>query len=393
MRCKMPKYWKQIEKNIYKRKGSPYFWIQIYVNGKRHRESTKTNKITEARRILKQREGLVASGKNPASSQLKFESMQDMIIKDYKINKRKSLDRLENSINHLKQYFDGMKADKISPADIDNYVDKRLEEGAMNATINRELCAIRRMGNLALEKEIIRRFPKIKLLKEVDKEGKPNTRTGFFEHAEFLDLRNALPDYLKPVVTLAYESGMRRNEILNLKWDQIDLPRGTITLELGMTKNDEGRIIYLSPELREMLANLLEARAQQENKIPYVFPNREGAGRIVNMRKSWYRALEKVGLEGKLFHDFRRTAVRNMVRAGVPESVAMRVSGHKDRSVFERYNIVNEKDLKDASKQMREYLDRQHNDQIEEQDLIEEDEIFRHSAHEPPSIKKDEGES
>jgi len=145
--------------------------------------------------------------------------------------------------------------------------------------------------------------------------------------------------------------------------------------------------------LREMLANLLEARAQQENKIPYVFPNREGAGRIVNMRKSWYRALEKVGLEGKLFHDFRRTAVRNMVRAGVPESVAMRVSGHKDRSVFERYNIVNEKDLKDASKQMREYLDRQHNDQIEEQDLIEEDEIFRHSAHEPPSIKKDEEES
>ena len=354
----MAKYWKQIEKNIYRRKGSPYFWIQIFANGKRHRESTKTNKITEARRILKQREGLVATGKNPASSKLKFEGMEDLIVKDYKINKRKSLNRLENSIHHLNKYFGGMKGDKISPTDIDNYVDKRLEEGAMNGTINRELCAIRRMGNLAIEKEMIKRFPKIKLLKEVDKKGKPSTRTGFFEHAEFLDLRNALPDYLKPVVTLAYESGMRRNEILSLKWHQVDLQQGTITLELGMTKNDEGRIFYMSPELTEMLSNLWEIRAQQAN--------RKGTGRIVDIRKSWKNTLKSVGLEGKLLHDFRRTAVRNMVRAGVPESVAMKVSGHKDRSVFERYNIVDEKDLQNASKQMREYLDRQHDDQEED---------------------------
>jgi integrase len=160
-----------------------------------------------------------------------------------------------------------------------------------------------------------------------------------------------------------------------------------------MTKNDEARIIYMSVEFREMLAGLWEARAQQDNKIPYVFPNRKGVGRIVNMRKSWGRALKKVGLEGKLFHDFRRTAIRNMVRAGVSESVAMRVSGHKDRSVFERYNIVNEKDLKDASKQMREYLDQQHNDQMEKQDLIEEDEIYYRPIHELSSIKEDGEES
>lgn len=359
----MSKYWDKVETNIYKRKGSSYFWIQIYANGKRHRESTKTTKITEARRFLKQCEGLVASGKNPASSQLKFEGMENLIVKDYKINKRKSLNRLENSIDHLNKYFGGMKADKIRPTDIDNYVDKRLEEGAMNGTINRELCAIRRMGNLAIEKEIIQRFPKIKLLKEVDKEGKPSSRTGFFEHAEFLDLRNALPDYLKPVVTLAYESGMRRNEILNLKWHQVDLQQGTITLELGMTKNDESRTFYISPELTEILSKLWETRTQQEDKIPYVFPNRKGSGRIVDMRKSWKNGLKTVGLEGKLLHDFRRTAVRNMVRAGVPESVAMKVSGHKDRSVFERYNIVDEKDLQNASKQLREYLDNQHDDQ------------------------------
>ena len=378
----MAKYWKQIEKNIYKRLGSPYFWIQIYANGKRHRESTKTDKITEARRILKQREGLVANGANPASSQLKFEGMQDLIVKDYKINKRKSIDRLDNSLGHLKKHFDGMKADKIRPVDIDSYIDGRLKEGAMNGTINRELCAIRRMGNLAIEKELIQRFPKIKMLKEVNKDGKPSTRTGFFEHAEFLDLRNALPDYLKPVITLAYESGMRRKEILTIKWDQVDLPKGNITLELGTTKNDEGRIFYMSPELNEMFSELWDDRAEQEHKIPYVFPNSQGIGRIVDIRKVWKNALKTVGLKGKLLHDFRRTAIRNMVRAGIPESVAMKISGHKDRSVFERYNITNEKDLKDASKKLEKYLDSQYNDQ--------EEEFFLPDAYQPPSIKNKE---
>lgn len=379
----MAKYWKQIEKNIYKRLGSPYFWIQIYANGKRYRESTKTNKITEARRILKQREGLVATGVNPASSQLKFEGMQDLIVKDYKINKRKSIDRLDNSLGHLKKHFEGMKADKIRPIDIDSYIDERLKQGAMNGTINRELCAIRRMGNLAIEKELIQRFPKIKMLKEVDKDGKPSTRTGFFEHAEFLDLRNALPDYLKPVVTLAYESGMRRKEILTIKWDQVDLPKGNITLEQGTTKNDEGRIFYMSPELKEMLSELWDDRAEQEHKLPYVFPNSQGIGRIVDIRKAWKNALKTVGLEGKLLHDFRRTAVRNMVRAGIPESVAMKISGHKDRSIFERYNITNEKDLKDASKQLRKYLDQQHDDQDQEEEFFPE-------AQQLPSIKNKE---
>jgi integrase len=355
----MSKYWIRVEKNIYRRKGSPYFWIQYSADGKRHRESTKTDKITDARRILKQREGEAMAGKAPALKHVKFEDMVDLIVKDYKINKKKSIGRLDNSIGHLKEYFGGVKAGKIRPSDIDDYVDMRLEEDAMNATINKELCALRRMGNLALEKELIDRFPKIRILKEVDKEGKPNTRTGFFEHPQFLDLRNALPDYMKPVVTLAYESGMRREEILGLKWDQVKLKQGTIVLEPGMTKNDEARIFYMSPKFREMLTELWEKRAQLEKDIPYVFVNRSGAGRIVDYRKAWKRALKKVGLAGKLFHDFRRTAVRNMVRAGVPESVAMKISGHKDRSIFERYNITDEKDLKEASKLMKTYLEDQ----------------------------------
>jgi len=356
----MDGYWERIEKNLYKRKGSPYFWIQIYANGKRIRESTKTDKVTVARRFLKEREGQVATGISPVVKQATFDDAKNLILKDYIINKKKSLGRLKLSIEHLKDYFSGgYRFNKITPSDIDDYIETRLHEGAMNATINRELACLRRMANLAIAKELIQRFPKIKLLKEVNKEGKPNRRTGFFEHDEFLALRDALPEYLRPVVTLAYESGMRRTEILGLQWPQVSLDEGTINLERGVTKNEEPRIFYMSAELKDMLTDLWKEKINSNSDVPYVFANRDRAGRIVNMMKSWRNALKDAELNKKLFHDFRRTAVRNMVRAGIPESVAMKISGHKDRSVFERYNITDEKDLQQAAQLMREYLNGQ----------------------------------
>ncbi len=108
----MAKYWDRVEKNIYRRKGSPYFWIQYSSNGKRVRESTKTNLITKARKMLKQQEGLAVSGIHPVSNKIKFKDMADLIIKDYEINGRKSIDRLELSIRHLEKFFGGMSADQ-----------------------------------------------------------------------------------------------------------------------------------------------------------------------------------------------------------------------------------------------------------------------------------------
>jgi integrase len=172
-----------------------------------------------------------------------------------------------------------------------------------------------------------------------------------------LALHEALPDFLKGFVTFAYKTGWRFSEITNLTWAQVDIDNGIVRLESGMTKNNEGRTVYLDDELLTSFKKQWNNRAQRSKKIlPYVFANETGMDKIKDVRGSWEAACNKVEMGHRLFHDLRRTAVRNMVRAGIPERVAMMVSGHKTRSVFERYNIVNDTDLKLASQKQEIYL-------------------------------------
>jgi integrase len=171
-----------------------------------------------------------------------------------------------------------------------------------------------------------------------------NVRTGFLSDEQYGALLSELPQELKPLFVVGYFTGIRLGELRAIQWEQADLTEGFITLETGETKNGEGRVV---PILKgEMAALLTAARKERDEKwpdSPWVF-NRGGAP-IKDLRWAWAKACQRAGVPDLKFHDLRRTAVRNMRRAGVPQVVRMRISGHKTDSMERRYNIVDADDI------------------------------------------------
>ena len=221
--------------------------------------------------------------------------------------------------------------------------------------MNRELATLSRMLRVAYENQKLVRLPVIRRLKQAA------PREGFFEREQFESVRKLLPVDLQVAVTIAYTFGWRmQSEVLTLERRHVDLDAGTLRLDPGMTKNEDARIVYLTPELKSALGGQLERVKALERRlarvVPYMFPHvgkgkRAGQPRL-DFRKRWLTACRKAGVPGRLRHDFRRTAVRNMVNRGVPERVAMAVTGHRTCSVFDRYHIVNPADLQDVARKL-----------------------------------------
>jgi integrase len=329
------------------------WWVKYYRNGKPLRESSKTANISEARRLLGKREEEIATGSflGLITDRVRFEDLAEDLLNEYRANDRKSLKWARRRVEqHLAPFFGGLRAMGVTTDRVRAYTVKRQDQGASNASINRELAALKRMFNLGAQMTPpkVARVPYIPMLKE------SNVRKGFFEHEEYLALHRELPSYLRPVLTFGYYTGAREGEILGLRWSQVDLSSQTVRLEPGTTKNDQPRTIPMTGELFEMLTSQKRIRDLNFPKCEYVFFNK--GKNICKFERAWKSAATRAGIAGRLFHDLRRTAVRNMVRAGVPERVAMAISGHKTRSVFDRYNIVAERDLHEAARRLETHL-------------------------------------
>ena len=335
---------------IYKRGDT--LWIQYFRNGKRYRESTGSERETDAKRLLRLREGDIERGipVTPRVGRLTFDEAAEDLRNDYRANARKTLDDTEARIRlHLAPVFGGRRMASITTAEINAYTAARLDERACPASINRELSIFRRMFRLAVQAGKLYARPHIPMLAE------SNVRTGFFDREQFDALRRHLPETAQPVVTFAYVTGWRiKSEVLPLQWRQVDLEAGTVRLDPGTTKNGEGRVIHVTAELRTLLESqraITDAYQRTHGKIcPWVF-HRNGK-QILTIRRCWDTAAKAAGCPGRIPHDLRRTAVRNLVRAGVPERVCMQLTGHKTRSVFERYNIVSDSDLIEAARKL-----------------------------------------
>ena len=333
--------------HIYKR--GRIYWVKYYRDGKSFRESSGSPKESDAKRLIRLREGDIARGipVTPRMDRVKFDEMAEAVFDDYRINGRRSLKDVKMRFNrHLLPFFGGRRAASITTSDVQRFIVSRKEAGATNGEINRELAAFKRAYSLAIQQRRLMTKPHVPTLKE------NNVRKGFFEREQFESVRGYLPAELKQLVTFFYITGWRFSEVLNLHWSQVDFDASRVYLNAGETKNDDARVFPLTDALREVLRVqrvYTETVQRSQGRIcPWVF-HREGK-QIKSFRRSWITACKKAGVPGRIPHDFRRTAVRNLVRAGVPEQVAMKMTGHKTRSVFERYNIVNDADLEKAAR-------------------------------------------
>jgi len=350
--------------SIYLQKGSAVYWVKYYRNGKPYRESTRKTNAKEAQDFLKQRLAEIVTGNfyGPKSERVRIDELADDLLRDYRINGKRSLGHAEARWKlHLKPFFGDLRAIDVSSDLIARYVDKRQGQKAKNATINRELAALKRMFHLGHRMTP----PKATRIPAFPRLAEDNIRKGFLEDGQYEKLFASCPEnWFRAIVEVGRTYGWRKRELLGMRVKQVDLLSRTIRLEPGTTKNRDGREVTMTKRVYELLKICVFGKTPED----FVFTRSDGKP-VFDFRGTWAKACEEARVPGLLFHDLRRTAARNLRRAGVAEGVIMKIGGWRTRSVFERYAIVSQSDIADAigRLEIRDGHSHGHSEQKEEQ--------------------------
>jgi site-specific recombinase XerD len=338
-------------------RASRLYWIAYRVAGELKREPTHTADKRAAERLLRTRLSLVDRGEasTPAADRTTFEQLEAAIKADYLANGRRSAARVGQALAHLRARWGGTRAATWRPDAFSAYSAKRLEAGAARATICYELAVLKRMLRLGHRLGLVDRLPHVPMLQL------RNARVGFFERADFERLRRALPADLRPPVLVAYLTGWRlTSEVLTRQWRHLDLQSGWLRLEPGETKGGEGRQFPLVPELRAALKAQRAATTKLERRlgrvVPWLFHTAAGEPLFYGdgspgaryQSSAYFRAAWRAAAPDHIPHDFRRTATRQLLRAGVGLPAVMKMVGWETTAMLRRYAIADETMLREA---------------------------------------------
>lgn len=350
-----------------RQRGDSSFQIRYYNADNLRQSETITGTRDDAERELASRLGDVAKGL-PVSSKpntVLFGELADDVLTDYEVNDYSSYAHAELRYRlHMIPVFGRKKACQITTAQIKKYIVRRQNEGAAIGTVNRELQLMRHTFNLAIEGRKLLVKPHVPMLRET------NVRSGFFTRVEVDRLAKCLRQPLSSMVLFGFLTGWRLGEIRRLMWRNVDFVAGEIRIDVGRDKNRAGRVFPMTPELRALLTARLTAQRVAIRKMKSKITSAVGATlgivfsvngfeAVGEFRKSWLTACHRAGLPClyskdtkkpikalRTFHDLRRSFAREMDCRGMRRGAIKMLAGWKTDSVFERYNIVSEADLR-----------------------------------------------
>jgi integrase len=351
--------------HVYQR--GPVWWIAYWWRGEKRRESSRSAKRKDAVALLKRRTQEIGKGRfiDPrAEEKVMMSDLFDGVVTDYKLNERRSLTTLEDRLIPLRAAFGMDRAVDVDETRIKNYKVARLATKRRGgklvaaATVNRELAALRRAFRLAVKDNRLSRVPNIEMLAEAD------PRENFVEPNQFEKIHGELPDYLRDLARFGYTVGWRKGALTGLRWEAVDRENRRVYLRRSGSKNKKPYVLVLTGELAAIIERRWQARTVTRPDgttflSDHVFHRADGQ-RVGDFRKAWATACERSGMPGTLFHDFRRSAARNLRRArGIGPEVGMKITGHETPSMWVRYSIVNEDDVEQALTGVQAYIGEQ----------------------------------